>query len=1057
MSCYKWKKLLRHVLLMSLMLTICIVTTACAFQKNPDATVYSEPTEVTGKTEERVEEEVTLYFNVDREEYEGKGVDGVTSREKDPDTGCYQIMFAGKGQVSFMRVAKRRIVNKIDNQDVMALVQDEKGVVTDIITVDECTGGYYMTGKQMYVSAVSENVLTLYGNSGMLGSSYELEYTADTKIYDVSELAEESETQGAVTTLAENDKILVVYDKDGTVGWIFVTERVRQMETRTRYCDHCQKDVTWYGWNLEDSLPISGDGHYWLTEDVACSGQMSMAQDANIVLDLDGHTVTSKAGKRVYSLHNSGAYLAIMDYSKDGTGKLVAGATTTMANQGACVWIRYGTFELYGGTLDASNVSGSTHGIAVNVPKNSVFRMYGGKIIGGTSVASYDSAKDALSAGMGGALYVDGSFDMFGGEIIGGRAEDCLKNGKLTRGNGGAIYISGSGSMRMSGGLVTGGSAAGVGGNVYVSGKATLTMGGSACIANGKVTGESKTGGNVYVSKNGIFMMNSGTITGGSATGNGGNVYAAESSTVHMSGGVIRYGTAVTGGGNVYVSGKSVFTLSGSAKIEYGEITGQGKNGGSVYVAKDGTFNMGAGEISGGTSRNAGGNMVVYGTLNMTGGVITGGRTLNYATDEESSVNSKNLFVVNSTMNMSGGQIDGYVGVTSTDGKAFDVTISGTAKIKGEEGKPNLIIPTGKTIDVGEMQDGAEVYVSANGIFSTKTDEANTKYFHSDKANMPVCYYDGCLATGRVQCICGASLNAGAEHIGECEDELHLFAAWTGADTLPTTTGYYYLTKDVALSKMATVEDETNEVMIAMDLNGFQVSRKGRIYKLDDEKKVTLSITDSSADKTGRISSKGDDKGLIAWIVGNHTLNLYGGTFDVGNATGKDMAGVAIRADKADTINMYGGTIIGGDAGTSSAGAVYIKDATFNMTGGTIQGGKAKNGGNVFVADNATFNMTGGTITAGAATEGGGNVFVETKATMTMGEDAVISSGSAKNGGNIYLKNQLTMNGGTITGGTATSKASNLYITKDGKLYLNAGSIDEKDNSIAGNGAENIV
>lgn len=534
MSNCRYGKLMRHFLLFLLVMTICITSVACALKDNSGTISATEPTEV------MEEEDVVLYFNVDRDEYAGKGADGLTGRTKDPDTGYYHISFASNGRVSARRVLNMSLATKIDNQDVMALVLNEDGIVSDIITVDECAGGYFMGGKRLYVSAVDGNVLTVYGNSGMYGSSYTLEYTADTKIYDVSSDAKENGTQGSITDITVNDKILAVLNKDGSVGWIYVMDRVTPMETKTMYCDHCHEEVVWYGWNKEDSLPISGEGHYYLTSDVACNGQMTMEQNANIVLDLNGHTVTSKEGKRVYSLHNTGAYLAIMDYSEEQSGKLVASATTEMANEGACVWVRYGTFELYGGTLDASGVTGHTNGVTVHVRKDATFIMHGGAIIGGTSLVHYDSESKSYKNGLGGAIYVGGTFEMRGGTITGGNAQGIVSGNTTKMGYGGNIYISDAGVVNMTGGVI----------------------------------------------KNGV------------ATARGGNI--AGSGVVNMTGGVIKDGVAVSGGGNVSVT---TFTMSGSANISGGRTTGKGKNGGSVYITSDSIFNMYGGGIYGGTSK----------------------------------------------------------------------------------------------------------------------------------------------------------------------------------------------------------------------------------------------------------------------------------------------------------------------------------------------------------------------------------------------------------------------------------------------------------------------
>ena len=131
-------------------------------------------------------------------------------------------------------------------------------------------------------------------------------------------------------------------------------------------------------------------------------------------------------------------------------------------------------------------------------------------------------------------------------------------------------------------------------------------------------------------------------------------------------------------GGGVFMNNSSAtFNMYG------GKITGNnsyGNNGGGVYVG--GTFNMYGGEITDNSSTQNGGGVNVSGTFNMYGGSIIG----NTATDN-------------------GGGV--YVGGT--------FTVSGAAKITGNkvgEANNNVYLPSGKTITVGDMANGASIGVT---------------------------------------------------------------------------------------------------------------------------------------------------------------------------------------------------------------------------------------------------------------------------------------------------------------------------------------------------------
>lgn len=118
---------------------------------------------------------------------------------------------------------------------------------------------------------------------------------------------------------------------------------------------------------------------------------------------------------------------------------------------------------------------------------------------------------------------------------------DCSTGGVLTGGsdsarNGGGVYVAGGGTFTLTGGNITGNTAA-AGGGVYVDEGGTFTMAGGS-INNNKAT--SGGGGGVMVNL-GTF-----TLSGGSITGN-----ATNDETYGFGGGVCLYGT-------FYLSGDSI-------------------------------------------------------------------------------------------------------------------------------------------------------------------------------------------------------------------------------------------------------------------------------------------------------------------------------------------------------------------------------------------------------------------------------------------------------------------------------------------------------------------
>jgi len=151
---------------------------------------------------------------------------------------------------------------------------------------------------------------------------------------------------------------------------------------------------------------------------------------------------------------------------------------------------------------------------------------------------------------------------------------------------------------------------------VGVERNGTLIMNNGATIT-GNNAGDLGDGGGVRVGREGLFIMNGGTISGNNA-GHGGGVWVDRGGTFYIDGGTISGNTSPTGGGVYVNTDKGTFYMNG------GTISGNTKGGG-VYVYGEGTFTMSGGTITGNTTTNNGGGVCVEsGTFAKTGGTITG-------------------------------------------------------------------------------------------------------------------------------------------------------------------------------------------------------------------------------------------------------------------------------------------------------------------------------------------------------------------------------------------------------------------------------------------------
>ena len=94
-------------------------------------------------------------------------------------------------------------------------------------------------------------------------------------------------------------------------------------------CGQTLEQVDWkaYDPNAGGLLP----GHFYLAEDYVQKDQFTVATDAKIVLDLRGHTLTTKGYDRLYLIYG---YVAVLD--SVGGGKMCA-KTSGTGNASRCV------------------------------------------------------------------------------------------------------------------------------------------------------------------------------------------------------------------------------------------------------------------------------------------------------------------------------------------------------------------------------------------------------------------------------------------------------------------------------------------------------------------------------------------------------------------------------------------------------------------------------------------------------------------------------------------------------------------------------------------------
>ena len=254
------------------------------------------------------------------------------------------------------------------------------------------------------------------------------------------------------------------------------------------------------------------------------------------------------------------------------------------------------------------------------------------------------------------------------------------------------------------------------------------------------------------------------------------------------------------------------------------------------------------------------------------------------------------------------------------------------------------------------------------------------------------------------------------------------FLPWTGATSLPSVPGSYYLCNDVTLSETWTVPD--GRVDLCLNGHTIRMAESKRVIKIPDN--ATLNLYDCR-ETPGEITGGYDsDSGGGVYIDLIGTLNLYGGKI-THNASGGNGGGVVSWG----FFHMYGGEISNNSA--ENGGGVYIGN-NFTMSGGKISNNKADYGGGVY--DNGTFTMTGGEISSnlsalmygGFAPGGGVYVAAASKFTMTGGK---IRNNRASAGGGVYIDSSsstIRLSGAPVIEGnqySGDSSLSDLYLANE--------------------------
>lgn len=575
-------------------------------------------------------------------------------------------------------------------------------------------------------------------------------------------------------------------------------------------------------------------------------------------------------------------------------------------------------------------------------------------------------------------------------------------------------------------------------GNQRVHGKLTI----SDCTAyydaegnyiSGTVTGcKQGDGAFMNVRRGGTLVLESGKITGCTATGGGGAVSLQSSDSskaggiFHMYGGEITGNTALNGGGVVANNGGSVYIHGG--RIYGNTATGNGR---AIY-------------ISGASSKL----------------VVSGSPYIDHVYFDNAS---------NAGLQVAG--LSDHAKIT-VNTKTAGATIDKVIKLAGTQDTWDCHWVTINSQSVDKTDSGFVFGHSHNGISYTRRLNTMPEGVSLDKMNYYYLTQDIVLPADRAAhvlrtpvtiCLNGYTITQQnpAAPVYEITGSLTLEDGWAYTDA-----NGIYQAGGVTLKSGVTSTSNTGS---AFYVNGGSLTlNAGKLYGFtgggaDYGSPIYVTNSGHVTVNGGMICENTATKsrgGAIFARGGNVTIT--GGTICHNAATNNQAGAVALR--ESSTLTMQGG-VIEYNSAKADGGGIYCHNSTANITGGTIcNNTSVASGGGIGFGSAAKGTISGLTVTGNSAPNGAG-VLVQGSSQVSI-SDSSIAGNSGKLGGGIYLTGttDLTLTNTTVTGNTASSKAGGIYwdnkdsqLTVGGSTQITGNTANEKAQNLYMNNASQML
>jgi len=321
--------------------------------------------------------------------------------------------------------------------------------------------------------------------------------------------------------------------------------------------------------------------------------------------------------------------------------------------------------------------------------------------------------------------------------------------------------------------------------------------------------------------------------------------------------------------------------------------------------------------------------------------------------------------------------------------------------------------------------------------------------------------------------------HSAAQHNCEhCEDSI-TWTAWDKTDSLPSTTGHYYLTADVTPTAQTKVTG-TNDVVIC--LNGYSIDggklSTSTLY-VQDKAELTISDCTAYTDADGVFHAGALKNGRAGGSMSGSIYSKHNCKVAVYNCI---VTGSVVKYNESSSAAGNGGAIhmrgdLAGDAPTLHLENVWFENNTAGFSAGalsvngskttpvvtvkncTFKGNSAPTGGAVYMTKtNATFEKC--TFTENKSTaNSAGNIQIKNTTAVFDGCTVENNEAAGTAGSAFYIhggSSKVTLKDTAVTGnkhtGTATTSRAGIYVTNKGDKLLVTGKTVVKGNVIAADG-----